>query len=41
VDRIFLEKPIPYRPEVAAVIDEHSMLETSGSAWAVTDPGIY
>ncbi len=41
VDRVFLEKPIPYRPEVAAVIDEHSMLETSGSAWKVTDPGIY
>lgn len=41
VDRIFLEKPLPYRPEVAAVIDEYSMLETSGSASTVTDPGIY
>jgi hypothetical protein len=41
VDRIFLEKPIPYRPEVAAVIDEYSMIETSASAWTVTDPGIY
>jgi len=27
--------------KVAAVIDEHSMLETSSSAWTVTDPGIY
>ena len=41
VDRVFLEKPIPYRPEVAAVIDERSMLETSASAWTVTEPGIY
>ncbi|MGO8929285.1 MAG: beta-galactosidase [Limisphaerales bacterium] len=41
VDRVFLEKPIPYRPEVAAVIDEYSMLETAGSASTVTDPGIY
>ena len=41
VDQIFLERPIPYRPEVAAVIDERSMLETSASAWTVTEPGIY
>jgi beta-galactosidase len=41
VDRIFLEKPIPYRPEVAAVIDERSMLETSAGAWPVTEQCIY
>jgi len=41
VDREFLKKPIPYRPEVAAVLDERSMLETSASAWTVTEPGIY
>jgi hypothetical protein len=41
VDRVFLQKPIAYRPQVAAVIDEPSMTETSASAWAVTEPGIY
>jgi hypothetical protein len=41
VDRVFLQKPIAYRPQVAAVIDERSMLETSASAWKVTEPGIY
>jgi len=41
VDRVFLDKRIPYRPEVAAVIDEHSMLETSASSWKITEPGNY
>ena len=41
VDRVFLEHPIAYQPEVAAVIDELSMIETSASAWKVTEPGIY
>ncbi len=41
VDRVFLENRFPYQPEVAAVIDEHSMLETSASAWTVTQAGIY
>jgi len=41
VDRVFLAKPIAYRPEVAAVIDERAMTETSCSAWQVTEPGIY
>ncbi len=41
VDRVFLNKRIPFRPEVAAVIDERSMLETAASAWTVTEPGIY
>jgi hypothetical protein len=41
VDRVFLEKPTVFRPEIAAVIDERSMIETSGGAWKVTEPGIY
>ncbi len=41
VDRIFLEKPLAYQPEVAAVIDEFSMLETSANAWPVTERIIY
>jgi beta-galactosidase len=41
VDRVFVQKPIPYRPEVAAVIDEASMLLSSAGAWRVTEPGIY
>ncbi len=41
VDRLFLERPTAFRPEVAAVIDERAMLETSASAWTVTQPGIY
>jgi hypothetical protein len=41
VDKAFLQSPAPYRPEVAAIIDERAMLETSASAWRVTDPGIY
>ena len=41
LDQVFLKKPIPYRPEVAAVLDEHSMLETSATAWNMTEPGIY
>lgn len=40
VDRIFLKHRFPYRPEVAAVIDERSMLETSASIWTVTETGI-
>jgi len=41
LDRMFLENRLPFRPEVAAVIDEHAMLETSASAWTLTEPGIY
>jgi beta-galactosidase len=41
VDRVFLDKRIAFRPEIAAVIDEHSMLETSASAWTFTEPGLY
>jgi hypothetical protein len=41
VDRAFLDERIPYHPQVAAVLDEAAMLETSASAWTVTEPGIY
>jgi hypothetical protein len=41
VDRVFLDQPTPYTPEVAAVIDEGSMLLTSAGSWTVTEPGIY
>ncbi len=41
VDQVFLESCIAFRPEVAAIIDERSMVETSASAWRVTNPGIY
>ena len=41
VDRAILDKRIPYHPQVAAVLDEAAMLETSASAWTVTEPGIY
>ena len=41
LDRVFLQKPIPYRPQVAVVIDERSMIETSANAWPVTDQAIY
>lgn len=41
VDQVFLANPKPFRPEVAAIIDEAAMLETSASAALVTDPGIY
>jgi hypothetical protein len=41
VDQPFLDHPIPFRPEVAAVIDERSMMLASASAWQVTLPDIY
>lgn len=41
MDQTFLQQPTPYLPEVAAIIDERAMLETSASAWKVTEPGIY
>lgn len=41
MDSLFLSKRIPFRPQIAAVIDERSMMDTSASAWNVTDPGIY
>jgi len=41
VDRWFVKHPTPYRPQVAAVLDERSMLDTSASAWTVTEPVVY
>jgi hypothetical protein len=41
VERLFLEKPLVFKPEIAVVIDERAMLETSAGAWKVTEPGIY
>jgi hypothetical protein len=41
VDRVLLENAIPYRPQVAAVIDEQAMLETAANAWTLTESGLY
>jgi beta-galactosidase len=41
VDRLALENPAPFRPQVAAVLDEPSMLETSAEGWKATVPGVY
>ncbi|QEH37807.1 hypothetical protein OJF2_63980 [Aquisphaera giovannonii] len=41
IDEPLLEHPEPFRPEIAAVIDERSMLATAPAAAAVTRPGIY
>lgn len=40
VDRVFLDNRIPYRPEVAAIIDERAMREASASIWNVTETGV-
>lgn len=41
MDQTFLEKAIPFRPEIAAVLDEHSMCHLSAEGSKVTRPGIY
>ncbi len=41
LDRVFLQQPIPYRPEVASVMDERSMLLVAPGAYDVTFPIIY
>lgn len=41
VDQLFLDDTAPFRPEVAAVIDERSMCLASAGAWHLTEPGIY
>jgi beta-galactosidase len=41
VEQEFLEKPVPFRPEVAAVLDEHSVCYLSSEGAKVTRPVIY
>ena len=41
LDEAFLKKPTPFRPEVAAVIDERAMLRVAAGGVLVTRPGIY
>jgi hypothetical protein len=41
LDEPLLSKPLPFRPEVAAVIDEQSMLRVAGGGQIVTVPGVY
>jgi beta-galactosidase len=41
LDLPLLESPLPYRPEVAAVIDEQSMMRVAAGGQIVTAPGVY
>jgi beta-galactosidase len=41
LDDALLAEPTPFRPAVAAVIDERSMLRVAGGGVVVTRPGIY
>jgi hypothetical protein len=41
LDEALLKTPAPFRPEVAAVIDERSMLLVVAGGTLVTVPGIY
>ena len=41
LDEPLLTAPRPFRPEVAAVIDEHSMLRVAAGGQVVTVPGVY
>ncbi len=41
VDQAFLTQPVPFRPEVAAVLDERSMCWLAADGARVTRPGIY
>lgn len=41
LDEPLLKKPIPFRPEVAAVIDEQSMLHVATGGHVVTRPAVY
>ena len=41
LDAPLLNHPVPFRPEVAAVLDERSVLRLAEGADAVTGPGIY
>jgi len=41
LDQTLLDRPVPFRPEVAAVIDEQSMLRVAAGGQIVTAPGVY
>jgi len=41
LDRAFIEQPTVYRPSVAAVIDEESMIRVAAGGTVVTRPGVY
>jgi hypothetical protein len=41
IDRPLLEAPTPFRPEVAAILDERSMLYVAEGGQVVTQPGVY
>jgi hypothetical protein len=41
VDEPLLRTPTPYRPQVAAVIDERSMMRVAAGGNVVTTPGVY
>ncbi|WP_165227992.1 beta-galactosidase [Aquisphaera insulae] len=41
IDQPLLDRPGPYRPEVAAVIDERMMIMTAPAGVEVTRPGLY
>jgi len=41
LDQPLLDHPIPYRPDVAAVIDPRSMIRVTPAGHAVTVPGVY
>jgi hypothetical protein len=41
VDEPLLRTPTPYRPQVAAVIDERSMMRVAAGGDVVTRPGVY
>ncbi|MCX6910724.1 MAG: hypothetical protein NTY01_22150, partial [Verrucomicrobia bacterium] len=41
LDEPLLNKPVPFRPQVAAVIDERAMLRVAAGGTQVTRPGIY
>lgn len=41
IDEPLLQSPVPYEPQVAAILDEHAMLYVAEGGHVVTRPGIY
>lgn len=41
LDEPLLQHPLPYRPDVAVVVDPAGMLDVSGQGWPVTLEGVY